>query len=112
MAWALSPLAFLPALPEISPHSVWVISLQGRFYSKRHRCLPLQPPESRQTAAAAAAGPVFLFASCSVSPEEQFIGLKLSNSASLISQLSCLLRLPLTFLCFYFLPESDAIWNI
>lgn len=90
MAWAPSPHGWdcvpsrAPLLPELYPYMVWVVSLRGRFYFKRHRCWPLQPPESRQTAAAAA-GPGLSLCILLCVTGEQFIGLKLSNSASLIS---------------------------
>lgn len=58
---------------------------------------------------------VFFFQSCSLSHEQQFIGLKLSNSASLISSFSCWLhRLSLIFLKFGGggWRETEAIGNI
>lgn len=73
---------------------------KGKFHFRHRRFGLLQSPESRQTAGACL---VFHFAPGSVSAQEQFIGLKPPNFSSLISWPSfCLLRLPLSFLEFYF----------
>lgn len=105
----LDETAFLPAIPQIAPRSVCHVASLRAGSTLNAIAVGRSSHPSLDRRRQRPAG-VFLFASCSLSFEEQFIGLKLSNASSLISQpSSCLFRLPLTFLGYYFLPESGAI---
>lgn len=80
----LDETVFLPVLPPITPHSVCQVASLRAGSTLNAIVVGCSSYPSLDRRRQRRSG-VFLFASCSLSLEEQFIGLKLSNSSSLIS---------------------------